>query len=29
MVIAETMRAQDSIERRLGFDDVINADFRI
>ena len=27
MVISETMRAQDSIERRLGFDDVINADF--
>lgn len=27
LVIAETMRAQDSIERRLGFDGVINADF--
>jgi LacI family transcriptional regulator len=27
MVIAETMRAQDSIERRLGFDDVINEAF--
>lgn len=27
LVIAETMRAKDSIERRLGFDDVINADF--
>ncbi len=27
MVIAETMRAQDSIERRLGFDSVINESF--
>jgi LacI family transcriptional regulator len=27
MVIAETMRSQDSIERRLGFDDVINEAF--
>jgi len=27
MVIAETMRAQDSIERRLGFDNVINDAF--
>lgn len=27
MVIAETMRAQDSIERRLGFDNVINEAF--
>lgn len=27
IVIAETMRAQDSIERRLGFDEVINANF--
>lgn len=27
MIIAETMRAQDSIERRLGFDNVINAAF--
>lgn len=27
MVISETMRAQDSIERRLGFDDVINGSF--
>lgn len=27
MVIAETMRAQDSSQRRLGFDDVINRDF--
>lgn len=27
MVIAETMRAHDSIQRRLGFDDVINQDF--
>lgn len=27
MVIAETMRAQDSIERRLGFDNVINDSF--
>lgn len=27
MVLAETMRAQDSIERRLGFDKVINESF--
>jgi Transcriptional regulators len=27
MVIADTMRAQDSIERRLGFDRVMNLDF--
>ena len=27
LVIAETMRAQDSIERRLGFDEVINTSF--
>lgn len=27
LVIAETMRARDSLERRLGFDEVINADF--
>lgn len=27
LVIAETMRAQDSIERRLGFDEVMNASF--
>ena len=27
MVIAETMRAQDSVERRLGFDNVINNAF--
>ncbi len=27
LVIAETMRAKDSIERRLGFDDVINTSF--
>lgn len=27
IVISETMRAQDSIERRLGFDGVMNADF--
>lgn len=27
IVLAETMRAQDSIERRLGFDEVINMDF--
>ena len=27
MVVAETMRAQDSIERRLGFDNIINEAF--
>ena len=27
MVIAETMRARDSLERRLGFDQIINADY--
>jgi LacI family transcriptional regulator len=27
LVIAETMQARDSLERRLGFDDVIKADF--
>jgi len=27
LVIAETMHALDSLERRLGFDDVINADY--
>lgn len=27
MVVAETMRAQDSIERRLGFDDIIHRQF--
>lgn len=27
LVIAETMYARDSLERRLGFDEVINADF--
>lgn len=27
LVIAETMHARDSLERRLGFDEVINADF--
>lgn len=27
MVIAETMRARDSIERRLGFDQLLNAEF--
>lgn len=27
LVVAETMLALDSLERRLGFDDVINADF--
>jgi LacI family transcriptional regulator len=27
MVIAETMRARDSLERRLGFDEIINADY--
>ncbi len=27
LVIAETMRARDSLERRLGFDEVINADY--
>ena len=27
LVIAETMRARDSLERRLGFDEIINADY--
>ena len=27
LVVAETMRSRDSLERRLGFDEVINADF--
>ena len=27
IVVSETMRAQDSIERRLGFDNILNADF--
>ncbi len=27
LVIAETMHARDSLERRLGFDEVINADY--
>lgn len=27
LVIAETMHARDSLERRLGFDEVLNADF--
>ena len=27
LVIAETMRARDSLERRLGFDEVINAEY--
>ena len=27
LVVAETMRSRDSLERRLGFDEVINADY--